>query len=104
MKHTEKSASGTGFFGDVFQATPSDLRTILGQPKFEHNDGQDKTNLDWTMETESGEVFTVYDWKYYRPLGEDELVEWHIGGHSGSVTEQALNEIAGALNEFDETL
>ena len=100
MKHTEKSASGTGFFGDVFQATPSDLRTILGQPKFEHNDGQDKTNLDWTMETESGEVFTVYDWKYYRPLNEEEIVQWHIGGLSGGVTEVALNEITHALSKL----
>lgn len=100
MKHTEKSASGTGFFGDVFQAKPSDLRTILGQPKFEHNDGQDKTNLDWTMETESGEVFTVYDWKYYRPLNEEEIVQWHIGGLSGGVTEVALNEITHALSKL----
>ena len=100
MKHTEKSASGTSFYGDVFQAKVSDLRTILGQPKFEHNDGQDKTNLDWTMETESGEVFTVYDWKYYRPLNEEEIVQWHIGGLSGGVTEVALNEITHALSNL----
>ena len=100
MKHTEKSASGTSFFSDVFQAKVSDLRTILGQPKYEHNDGQDKTNLDWTMETESGEVFTVYDWKYYRPLDEDEMVEWHIGGNSGRVTELALAEITNALSNL----
>ena len=100
MKHTKKSASGTSFFGDVFQAKVSDLRTILGQPKFEHNDGQDKTNLDWTMETESGEAFTVYDWKYYRPLEEEEMVEWHIGGHSGKVTEVALGEITNALSNL----
>lgn len=100
MKHTQKSASGTSFFGDVFQAKVSDLRTILGLPKFEHNDGQDKTNIDWTMETESGEVFTVYDWKYYRPLEEEEMVEWHIGGHSGKVTEVALGEITNALTNL----
>lgn len=100
MKHTKKSASGTSFFGDVFQAKVSDLRTILGQPKFEHNDGQDKTNLDWTMETESGEAFTVYDWKYYRPLDEEEMVEWHIGGKSGIVTEVALAEITNALSNL----
>lgn len=100
MKQTQKSASGTSFFGDVFQAKVSDLRTILGQPKFEHNDGQDKTNIDWTMETESGEVFTVYDWKYYRPLEEEEMVEWHIGGHSGKVTEVALGEITNALSNL----
>lgn len=98
MKQTDKSTSGTSFHNDSFTATVADLRSILGQPKFESNDGQDKTNFDWNMETEGGEPFTVYDWKYYRPLAEDELIEWHIGGKSGLVTEQALNEIASALS------
>lgn len=97
MKYTQKSSNGTSFFGDVFQAKVSELRLILGQPEFENNDGEDKTNFDWTLETESGEVFTVYDWKYYRPLDEEELVEWHIGGHSGKVTEIALEEINNSL-------
>lgn len=97
MKYTQKSSNGTSFFGDVFQAKVSELRLILGQPEFENNDGEDKTNFDWTLETESGEVFTVYDWKYYRPLDEEELVEWHIGGHSGKVTEIALGEINNSL-------
>ena len=101
MKRTTKSAAGTSFHGDVFNATVSDLRKILGIPKFEDNDGEDKTNFDWTMETENGEIFTVYDWKYYRPLEENELIEWHIGGRSGIVTSTALNEIAGALNELE---
>jgi hypothetical protein len=98
MKITDKSANGTSFYDDTFTATVADLRRVLGQPKFESNDGQDKVNFDWIMETEGGEPFTVYDWKYYRPLGEDELIEWHIGGNSGLVTEQALNEIASALS------
>ena len=97
MKYTTKSASGTSFFGDEFHAKVSDLRIILGLPKFETNDGKDKTNFDWIMETESGEVFTVYDWKYYRPLGEEEMVEWHIGGHLGGVTADALAEITNDL-------
>ena len=101
MRHTTKSAAGTSFHGDVFTATVSDLRKILGSPKFEHNDGEDKTNFDWTMETEDGQIFTVYDWKYYRPLEENELVEWHIGGKGGIITSAALNEIAGALNELE---
>jgi hypothetical protein len=54
------------------------------------------------METEEGEVFTVYDWKEGRVLDEDELIEWHIGGHSSFATDLAVNEIAGALNELDE--
>jgi hypothetical protein len=100
MKYTTKSASGTSFFGDEFHAKVSDLRIILGLPKFETNDGKDKTNFDWIMETESGEVFTVYDWKYYRPLDEDEMVQWHIGGNSGRVTKIALEEITNALSNL----
>ena len=54
------------------------------------------------MENEKGEVFTVYDWKEYRVLDENELIEWHIGGHSSLSTGLAVDEIAGALNELDE--
>ena len=100
MKYTTKSAEGTGFFGDAFNASVQDLRIILGEPNFECNDGSDKTNFEWVMETESGEVFTVYDWKEYKKLKENEIIEWHVGGHSESVTPQAVNEIADALNEL----
>ena len=65
-------------------------------------DGGDKVNFEWVMENEEGEVFTVYDWKEYRVLDENELIEWHIGGHSSLSTDLAVNEIAGALNELDE--
>jgi hypothetical protein len=49
------------------------------------------------METEDGTIFTVYDWKEYRRLGENEMIEWHIGGHSGLDTMKALEEIGEAL-------
>jgi hypothetical protein len=49
------------------------------------------------METEDGEVFTVYDWKEYRQLDENEDIEWHIGGRSGLTTGKALSEITKAL-------
>jgi len=101
MKQTSLSANGTSFHDDVFNASVSDLRKILGEPAFDENTGEDKVNFDWTMETEDGEVFTVYDWKEYRILDEDEIIEWHIGGKSGIVTEKALNEIASALNELE---
>lgn len=100
MKYTTKSADETSFFGHAFQASVQDLRSILGEPKFECNDGSDKTNFEWVMETESGEVFTVYDWKEYKKLKETEIIEWHVGGHWESVTGQAVNEIADALNQL----
>lgn len=101
MKQTSKSLNGTSFYNDVFNASVSDLRKILGTPESETNDGEDKVNFEWAMETEEGEVFTVYDWKEYRVLDEDEIIEWHIGGHSSFATELAVNEIAGALNELE---
>ena len=100
MKQTDKSANLTSFHNHTFTATVADLRRVLGQPKFESNDGEDKVNFDWTMETEDGGVFTVYDWKEYRPLMEDEDIEWHIGGRSGLTTGKALSEITEALESI----
>ncbi len=100
MKRTDKIANGTSFHDHTFIATVSDLRYVLGAPDFESNDGEDKNNFDWIMETEDGEVFTVYDWKEYRPLPEDEVIEWHIGGRSGLITEKALLEIREALRLY----
>lgn len=101
MKQTSQSANGTSFYRDAFNASVSDLRQILGEPVDDNNTGEDKTNFEWNMETEAGDVFTVYDYKEYRKLDEHEIIEWHVGGHSGSVTDQAVNEIAGSLNELD---
>lgn len=101
MKQTSQSTNGTSFHSDAFNASVSDLRKILGEPADDNNSGENKVNFEWEMETEAGDVFSVYDWKEYRKLDEHEIIEWHVGGHSGSVTDQAVNEIAGALNELD---
>ncbi len=100
MRKAGKHASGTSFHDHTFTATVDDLRNVLGQPKFESNDGQDKVNFDWIMETEDGEPFTVYDWKEYRQLDENEDIEWHIGGRSGLTTGKALSEITKALDSI----
>ena len=100
MKQTDKSANGTSFHNHTFIATVDDLRNVLGKPQFESNDGEDKSNFDWIMETEDGEVFTVYDWKEYRQLDENEDIEWHIGGRSGLTTGKALSEITKALDSI----
>ena len=98
MKPTKRSADGTSFHNDVFYATVEQLRKVLGEPVCEQNDGEDKVNFEWEMETDDGRIFTVYDWKEYRTLDEDEEIEWHIGGHSRIDTETALGEIEKALN------
>lgn len=97
MKQTDKSANGTSFHSHTFSATVRDLRKALGEPYCEQNDGEDKVNFEWIMETEAGDVFTVYSWKEYRKIAEDEDIEWHIGGHSEEVTKAALEEIKTVL-------
>lgn len=100
MNQTQKTPAGTSFHGEVFKASVSDLRQILGEPIMEDNSGEDKTNFEWVMETETGDVFAVYDWKHYRPLEELEIVEWHIGSRTPRGSEIAVNEIASALNNL----
>lgn len=87
----------TSFHHTVIHATVEQLRQVLGEPVCEQNDGEDKVNFEWEMETNSGIPFTVYDWKEYRQIGEHEEIEWHIGGHRSIETAQAAIEISNAL-------
>jgi hypothetical protein len=93
MKKTKQSINGTSFHSTVIETTVNELKHILGEPDHYENDGSDKVNFEWIMETSNGDVFTVYDWKEYRSLSENEVVEWHIGGYNKNVTEQAKREI-----------
>ena len=100
-KKSNQDPSGTSFFNDTIQASVTDLRKIFGEPDDDNNSGDDKVNYEWICETSAGEVFTVYDWKNYRSLGDNEIVSWHIGGPNSMVTDQAVNEIASLFDEID---
>jgi hypothetical protein len=97
MKKTNKSISGTGFHDSTVIATVDQLIQVLGEPTDDSNTGQDKVNFEWEMELESGDVFTVYDYKEYRMIARDEMIEWHIGGFDVYATNQAAREINEAL-------
>ena len=87
FSHVDGSkATGTSWHGAIVKASVNELTGILGDPSCVSNDGRDKTNFEWWMETTNGDVFTIYDWKEYRVLELDEPIEWHIGGHSSGVT------------------
>jgi hypothetical protein len=92
IENTER-ASGTSFHDTVLLTSVNKIIEALGEPTFEDNAGSDKVNFEWICETESGEVFTIYDWKEYRPISKTEIIEWHIGGKSGRITELALKEM-----------
>jgi len=88
------SIAGTSFFGTTFPATVNQLVEALGEPTHEENDGTDKVNFEWDMELEDGTVFTIYDWKEYREIGLDEMIDWHIGGKNESDTDKVLEELS----------
>ena len=90
---TIKSISGTSFYDVTFKASVNKLISIIGEPTIEDNTGEDKVNFDWYMETDEGDVFTIYDWKEYRELDLDETIEWHIGAKSRSVSTVAKVEL-----------
>lgn len=97
MKKTTKEPNGTSFHDTVITCTVQTLKDILGEETYGNNDGEDKVNYEWVLETEKGDVFTVYDWKEYRRLNDTDSIEWHIGGFSRRVTEQAKEELIEAI-------
>ena len=62
--------------------------TAFGEP---HCSDGHKTDAEWGIEFEDGEVATIYNWKNgYNYCGADGLLiasitEWNIGGHSKKV-------------------
>jgi hypothetical protein len=96
MKPTSKTINGTSFHNSTITTTLSDLKRVLGKPHY-RGGFEDKVQNEWEMETNDGEVFTVYDWKTYRPYNDNELIDWHIGGHNKETTQQAKQEILDVL-------
>ena len=92
-KQTNQSVDGTSFHGVTVDASVNQLINALGEPSYVSNTGEDKTNFEWFMETDEGGVFTIYDWKHYRPLDLDEIINWHIGAHSRLISWDAQDEI-----------
>ena len=92
-KLSKKSPAGTSFHDVTIRATANQLIQALGKAQWGNNDGSDKTNFDWVCETSSGKVFTIYDWKYYRPLDLNEEVDFHIGANSFITSMDARKEL-----------
>ena len=98
FKQTTQSPIGTSFHDTIINASVNDLTKVLGEPQYDANHGTDKVNFEWMMELNDGSVFTVYDYKEYRVLDKREIIEWHVGGLNGLVTERAKGFIKEALS------
>ena len=93
LKSTSKDVFGTSFHLSTVRASVNELTKIIGEPTYESNDGEDKVNIEWELEDDNEDVVTIYDWKEYRKIGYDEKIEWHIGGMSKNITDNAKREI-----------
>jgi hypothetical protein len=80
MKKTNKSSNGTSFHSVTIESTVDKLTKVLGEPDYVDNSGEDKVNYSWDLETNEGDVVTLYTWKEYRPIEVDEEIKFHIGG------------------------
>jgi hypothetical protein len=89
LSHTRKSAGGTSFHGSEIRTTAGKLKALFPDSYDESNDGRDKTNYDFTLQDDDGNIVTIYDWKEYRPIGDNEMINFHIGGMSQDITERA---------------
>ena len=58
MKKTTKEANGTSFHDTTIRCSVKLLKEILGECTYGNNDGQDKVDYEWIMETEDGHVCT----------------------------------------------
>lgn len=90
------SPSGTSFHGVTIKATPNEMISILGEPDDVYGD---KTNMEWVRELDSADVFTIYDWKNYLGIKDDQSINWHIGGRNEIITQEAKKELEILLNK-----
>jgi hypothetical protein len=97
MAKLSNKNGGGSFHDTTIRTTVNKLSNALGEAQCIDNSGDDKTNFDWNCETEDGDVFTIYDWKEYRSIRPDEMIEFHIGGKNRSITEKAKRELLEML-------
>ena len=98
-KQTNSSTDGTSFQAVTIFASINDLTKALGEANYVDNSGEDKVNFEWNMETKAGDVFTIYDWKEYRVLNNSEVIQFHIGSFSKTISNIAQYEVQKRLNE-----
>jgi PKD repeat protein len=97
VKETSQSTSGTSFHNTTITTNVARLIELFPNSYSDQNNGENKVNYDFELETSTGEVFTIYDWKEYRPIDDYEQIQFHIGGFSREVTEQAKRELLKML-------
>lgn len=86
----------SSFHGITITTTVNKLIEAIGEPYWENNSGEDKSNYDFLLPVEDFEAF-IYDWKEYRSIGPNEPIEFHIGTDTRMQSLIALEELRKLL-------
>ena len=82
----------SSFHGTTIHTTPQRLMDLADKNNLSYedcNDGEDKTNFDFSFQVGEDLQFTVYDWKEYRVLDLNREYRFHIGGKNEESTTRA---------------
>lgn len=99
MKKTQQSTNGTSYHGIQVKVKPSTIFKVLGDASWTGGCSEDKSWFTWDMETETGKVFTLYDWKMPRSAWNRDTIDLHIGAHSKEVSIEAFLELNEAIEK-----
>lgn len=98
-----KSCYGTAFYGSTFKATVNEIKKLFGKEDY-IGDEYCKSQHDWCLEGKmdggNSYEFSIYDWKEYREYGDDEIIDWHIGGSNHERTDAFRVKIEEMLEEI----
>lgn len=95
MKDTQKPLDGTSFHGFTIKTSLSRLLDFFPDSIQFVDEG--KINYYFCLETESGDPFSIYDWKYYREIIPEEVIEWNIGSETKEVSVEAYKKLSEIL-------
>ncbi len=92
MKRTQ-NVGGTSLRGYI-TASRKELIQVFGEPCLFQPSTSEKVQIEWCLEFSDGTVATIYDWKQYGHIpDEDEIVDWNVGGFSSMAVHQVLQAI-----------
>lgn len=84
----DKLVGGTSFHGKQISTSIKALREAFGDETYQcawndYSNGDGKVTHEWyfIVKDDNGQLYatTLYDWKYYREIGVNEVITWNIG-------------------------
>ncbi len=89
------NSDGTSHKCDII-TNYNNLVKLFGEPLKGSSDG--KTDAEWVIKLENGDIFTIYNWKNGKNYGNSDISsinEWTIGGYKNTsltVIEKLIND------------